>query len=107
MSESKAMRRLKRKLENEVLWIYVCYILRTGEKTTHEIKNILRDNFGIKTSSIKLYTILYRMEDEGLIQKIDSNPIKYSLTPLGDIEYRKAIIYLEEKLLLLKNQIGR
>ncbi|MEM1605597.1 MAG: hypothetical protein QW604_03860 [Fervidicoccaceae archaeon] len=107
MSESKAMKRLRKKLENEVLWIYICYILTSGEKTTHEIKSVLREKFGIKVSSIKLYSVLYRMEDEGLIKKIESDPIRYSLTSLGDIEYRKALIYLEEKLLLLKNQIGK
>lgn len=105
MSESKAMRRLRRKLENEVLWIYICYILKFGEKTIQEIKTVLKERFGIKVSSLKLYSILYRMEDEGLVRKIESAPIRYSLTQMGDIEYRKALLYLEERLLSLRSQI--
>jgi len=104
--ESKALKRLKRKLETEVLWIYVSHLLRSGAKSANELKKELRDRFGIRVSSIKLYSILYRMEGEGLIEKAGANPIRYSLTQLGEIEYKKALLYIEERLLMLKTHIG-
>lgn len=105
LSESKAMKRLRRKMENEVLWIYICYILKEGPKSMSEVKGRLKEEFGIKVSNVKLYMVMYRMEDEGLITKVESYPTKYSLTEIGDIEYRKAVLYLEERLMTLKRHL--
>lgn len=102
----KALERLKKKLENEVLWIYVSNLLmRKGELTVNELKKGLVESFGLRVNTFILYSILYRMEAEGLVEKFvkEGSVTSYRLTELGVLAYRKAIVYLEEKLLQLKS----
>lgn len=99
------MRRLRRKLESEVLWIYVAYLLREGDKTAHELKRLMADRFTIRVSSLKLYLVLYRLEDEGLVKRVSEGPVRFALTERGELEFRKAITYLEERLMTLKQHI--
>ncbi len=104
--KSKALERLKRKIENEVVWLYISFILKTKPLSIVELRNELKERFGIKINTFNLYSIVYRMEREGLVKRIEGKePIKYALTEYGDIVYRKALLYIEERLLLLKKSL--
>ncbi|HEW63479.1 PadR family transcriptional regulator [Fervidicoccus fontis] len=103
-SKSRAFERLKKKIENEVLWIYVsCVLIKKGALSINEIKKEINDLFGIKVNTLYLYSIIYRMEEEGLIVKVEGDPKStYTITPEGELTYKKALVFLEEKLLQLK-----
>ena len=95
--------KLKRKLEIESLWLYIAHILRDSPATVAEIKKKLKYDYGIPVTTITLYTVLYRMEKEGLVNRRMDFPIKFYLTAYGSLMYRKGVQLLEEKVLLLKS----
>ncbi len=67
---SKPIARLKRKLTVEVLWIYVLAALASeGPTYAYNVRKIIVDRFGFKPSTVTLYTVIYRLEREGLIAK--------------------------------------
>ncbi len=107
MSQTEARKdaysKFKRKIEIESLWLYISRILSEGPRSVSEIRRSLKNDYGIPVSTITLYTVLYRMEKEGLIKRTDDFPIRFQLTPYGSLMYRKSISLLEEKLYLLKN----
>ncbi len=106
-SRSKALDRLRKKLENEVLWLYIAHILKGRALSIVDIRKELKEKFGIKVNTFNLYSIIYRMEKEMLVERVKGEePNKYTLTEYGDIIYRKALLYLEEKLLLLKKDLS-
>ncbi|MGB9708754.1 MAG: helix-turn-helix transcriptional regulator [Infirmifilum sp.] len=100
----KAFKRLKRKLENEVLWIYVANILlhEDGLSVT-ELKKRLKEKFSIKVNTVYLYTVLYRMEREGLVRRKTSEEGKsmYCLEEVGKQTYLKGLEYLNRIVKLL------
>ena len=95
--------KFKRKIEIESLWLYISKILRESPKTVSQIRKELRSEYNIPVSTITLYTVLYRMEREGLVKRTNDFPIRFQLTPYGGLMYRKSLSLLEEKLYLLKN----
>ena len=93
-------------MENEIAWLYIAYLVKNNPMSVVEVRNKLKDRFGLKLNTFNLYSIIYRMEKEGLVKRIkDHEPTKYILTEYGDLIYRKALLYLEEKLLLLKKEL--
>lgn len=98
-----AYAKFKRKIEIESLWLYIARILREGPRSVSEIRRSLKADFGIPVSTITLYTVLYRMEREGLVRRTEDFPIRFELTPYGSLLFRKSLSLLEEKLYLLKD----
>ncbi len=94
--------KFKRKIEVESLWIYVAHILSKGAKSVSEIRNTLRDLHGITVPTITLYSVIYRMEREGLVKRKGDEPTKYVLTEYGELMFKKSLLLLEERLMLLK-----
>ena len=106
--KSKALERLHKKMENEIAWLYIAYILKETPSSIVEVRNVLKEKFDIKINTFNLYSIIYRMEREGLVKrKREGEPTRYYLTEHGDLIYRKALLYLEEKLLLLKQSLSK
>jgi len=106
--ESKALKRLKKKLENEVLWIYFAHaLLRGGPATLSEIRRRLKEVYGIKANIVTLYAVAYKLEAEGLVRRASEGPRVYELTEYGELQLKKAIVYLEEKLLQFKRDFSR
>ncbi|MCD6195977.1 MAG: PadR family transcriptional regulator [Staphylothermus sp.] len=95
--ELKALTRLKRKLTIENLWIYIIKILiEYKEIKAYDARKLLRTKFGIKTRSITVYGVIYRMTREGLLEKITrDNETLYRLTDKGLEAYREGIKLLE------------
>lgn len=94
--------RFKRKIEVESLWIYVAHILSKGPKSVSEIRAALREIHGITVPTITLYSVIYRMEKEGLVKRKEEEPTKYMLTDYGELMFKKSLLLLEERILLLK-----
>ena len=95
--EEPVLDRLKRKLTIENLWLYViAAILRHGPQYAYTVKKILQEEYGIKPATITVYTVIYRMEKQGLLARLDDNT--YTVTEKGVEAYNKGITILRETL---------
>jgi len=97
MQESKALRRLKEKLTKENLWLYIIKELSQKPMYAYQVKVALKEKYGIKVATVTVYTVLYRMEREGLIAKSKVNEEKvYMPTEKGLDQLKRGIAFLEE-----------
>jgi len=104
-SKTKAMRRLIRKLTVENLWLYVMKtLLDEGPLRAYDIKKRIVSRFGIRPSTITVYTVIYKMRNEGLIEAIkrDEKETLYRPTEFGVKAFEEAIAFLEKTLTTLK-----
>jgi PadR family transcriptional regulator PadR len=93
--QTEALKRLKRKITIETLWIYVIAALKkTGPQHGYGVKKAIQQQFNFKPATITTYTVLYRMEKEGLIKKDPTN--RYHPTEKGLKTYDEAINILKE-----------
>ncbi|MEM1695078.1 MAG: PadR family transcriptional regulator [Desulfurococcaceae archaeon] len=105
MSEPRALARLKRKLTVENLWLYIICILKGENKPlkAYDIKVKLRELFDVNPPAITVYTVLYRMVRDGLLEKKSNNgEVLYTPTDRGLEAYRKGLVLIEEVLAKLK-----
>lgn len=103
-----AYERLVKKLTVEVLWLYIVRLLLEKPMYGYEIAKELRSRFGFSPARITVYTVLYRMEREGLLRSeyrgALSSPLGrryYRLTEKGLETFKKARRFLEEAIGLL------
>ncbi|MEL9939428.1 MAG: helix-turn-helix transcriptional regulator [Ignisphaera sp.] len=103
--ESKAVRRLKRKLTVEMLWIYIAKALMDKEPLKgYDIVKILKNDMGIKASTITIYSVVYRMAREGLLETVKSDgETLYKLSQRGREEFEKAVKFLESIIAILRS----
>lgn len=104
MDSSRALRRLVRKITVETLWVYIIRILiSSGPMRAYEIKKKLFEVFGLKVPTITVYTVVYRMCGEGLLETVkSSNEVLYRVTEKGIKEFQNAMQLLENMLTKLK-----
>lgn len=105
MGESRALRRLVRKITVETLWIYIAKVLTIlGSAKAYQIKKKLEEVFQLKVPAITVYTVVYRMSREGLLDVVKSDgEVLYRLTDRGLEEFQKAIKVLEDVIKKLKS----
>ncbi|ADI31649.1 PadR family transcriptional regulator [Staphylothermus hellenicus] len=95
----KAVKRLKRKITVENLWIYILKIIMDhGEIRGYDARKYLREEYGIKVPAITTYTVIYRMEREGLIKKIGNGDKYYKITEKGYEAFKQGINIIKESL---------
>ncbi len=98
--ETKALDRLRRKITVENLWIYIVKILldEPGLKA-YDVKKRLRDKYGIKPATVTVYTALYKMTRERLIEAYsDDGDKRYRVTEKGAAALEEARKILREAL---------
>jgi len=66
-----AIARLRKKLTNENLWIYILTLLMERPMYAYEIHKHLKERFAISIPTVTVYIVLYKMSREGLISKSD------------------------------------
>lgn len=96
MEESKALKRLRDKLTKENLWIYIVKELAQEPTYAYKVKVLLKEKYNINVATVTAYTVLYRMEREGLITKVKDDVKVYRATERDVEQYRKAIVFLKE-----------
>ena len=93
--------RLYKKLTIENLWIYIiATLIKWGPTYGYDIKRRLNHNYNIKPATITVYTVLYRMEREGLIKRSENG--LYNITEKGLEAYKAGIKLIEDTLTKLK-----
>jgi len=110
MGESRALRRTKRKLTVENLWLYVVAVLLEGPRYGYELVEEIGRRFGFKPSRITCYVVLYRLEGEGLIRSsgVRRSPtggarVYYEVTEKGKEQFEAALGFIEETLRALRS----
>ncbi|MHA1952586.1 MAG: PadR family transcriptional regulator [Candidatus Heimdallarchaeaceae archaeon] len=100
---SKAFFRLEKNLTIDLLWIWVLKLLKEGPKYAYELKQEIQNRFDFSPAIVTNYTILYLLEREGVVRKIEMrNEIEridrkyYEITELGHKLMEEAEIYIQE-----------
>jgi len=92
--EPKALERLKRKLTIEVLWLYIiAVLLGYGPTYPYDAGKLIERRFGFRPSKVTLYTVFYKLEREGLIEKRGDGT--YDVTGSGVRAFRDALSLLD------------
>lgn len=104
-----ALERLKRKLTTENLWIHILSALKKRDMYGYEIANMLRKEMKIKAAVITVYTVLYKMEREGLIMRksgggLNLRKIYYGITDKGIGTLNEGIIFLKDLLSVVSSE---
>ena len=95
-----AMKRLRRKITTENLWMHILAALRERPMYGYEIANYLKNSRGLDAAVITVYTVLYKMEREGLItrktgDRFDLRKVYYETTEQGKAVLNEGIQYLQ------------
>jgi DNA-binding PadR family transcriptional regulator len=85
---SKAMARLIKNVTVHTLWIYVLAILARGATYPYQVKKKIKEMFHFNPPTVTLYTVMYRLEKEGLIRKAENG--SYEITEDGKAALKKA-----------------
>lgn len=106
-NEIKALKRLKKKITIENLWIFILKAMLEYKKPikAYEARKALRDKFNIKVPAITVYTVIYRMTKEGLIEKVQiGGETLYQATSLGEKAFNEGVLFFEKILSFLKDK---
>jgi DNA-binding PadR family transcriptional regulator len=96
LEDSRALKRLKDKLTKENLWLYIVKELAEEPMYAYKVKVVLREKYNINVATVTVYTVLYRMEREGLITKVEGDNTMYRVTERGLEQLNRAIEFMEE-----------
>ncbi|MGC9112428.1 PadR family transcriptional regulator [Acidilobus sp.] len=66
---NKAINRLLVNITVRTLWIYVLATLKEGPTYPYQLKKIIREKFSFNPPTVTLYTVVYKLERDGLIEK--------------------------------------
>jgi len=102
LEESKALKRLKDKLTKENLWLYIVKELAQEPMYAYKVKVVLREKYNIDVATVTVYTVLYRMEREGLITKARGDETTYRATERGLEQLNKALAFMKGVIQLLE-----
>jgi len=84
-----AYERLVEKLTKENLWLYILTMLRERAMYGYEIAGRLRSDFKIPIATITAYVVLYKMEREGLIERVSEPEVSGGRVNVRKVYYRQ------------------
>jgi len=97
-----AYERLVKKLTVELLWLYIVRMLLERPMYGYEIAKAFKSRFGFSPARITVYTVLYRMEREGLLRSEYRSALPsplgrryYKLTEKGVEAFKRAKRFFE------------
>lgn len=74
---SKPIKRLKRLLTSGNLWLYILSLAKQREIYAYELDKEIEKEFFFKPNKIMVYVVLYKIENEGLIESTYKERRKY------------------------------
>jgi len=99
LAETRAFRRLVRKLTEENLWLYIIAVLLRKPMYAYEVKTNIEKVFGFKPKTITVYAVLYRMVREGLLVTERKDGVKlYLPTDKGIKAFKEGLKFIGEML---------
>ncbi len=89
--ETKAFKRLEKKLTIELLFLWVLRLLKDGPKYAYELRQEFHERFDFSPATVTSYTVLYLLEKEGIVRRAEVNAEGeridrkyYEITELGE-----------------------
>jgi len=98
----KPLERLEASLTLNNLWLYSIKLILEKPTFSRELYIRMKERYKIKANVITVYSVLYRLEREGYIQKSGNYRKYYEVTEKGRKEFENGIKLLENILLSLK-----
>jgi PadR family transcriptional regulator PadR len=90
------LKRLKRKIEKENLWLFILSSLKEGKRCGKELKEMVEKRFDFLTGKVTAYKVLYLLESDGYVKSSKSGKrVYYQLTSNGRKESDSAKRYLK------------
>lgn len=90
------IKRLRRLLTSENLWLYVLSLLRKKRLYAYEIDKQIESEFSFRPNKIMIYIVLYRLEDEKLISsEFEKRRKYYMITDKGRETLAQARTYFK------------
>lgn len=84
LSESPEIKRLRRKLGVELLWVYILSLLKKKKSHAYILRKMIEEKFGFLTGNVSVYVVLYKLEARGFVKAdYDENKKVYSITSKG------------------------
>jgi DNA-binding PadR family transcriptional regulator len=84
MHETRPLRRLRRHLSIENLWLYILSLIKRDECYAYTLPEQIEKEYGFKPSRVMVYIVLHMLEGEGLIKSEQKERRKYyTLTEKG------------------------
>lgn len=94
---SRPLKRLKRSLTVENLWVYILSLLNKKDAHAYGIFNDMEKRYGIKSGLVTPYVVLYKLEEDKYIEGYDSGRRRYyKITEKGKDLLKKAKRELKE-----------
>lgn len=91
MPETRPLRRLRRHLTIENLWLYILSLVRKEECYAYTLPEQIEKEYGFKPSRVMVYIVLHMLEGEGLIKSEQKERRKYyTLTEKGEETLKEA-----------------
>jgi len=100
--KARAVERLRRKITIENLWLYVINILLEKPTYAYDVKKRIVEKFGFQPATITVYTVMYKMTREGLLEKDENGT--YRVTEQGKRAYEEGLKILEETVTMLSGR---
>lgn len=95
--ETAPMRRLEKHLTGGNLWLYILSLLKKGKRHAYALDEEISKEFSFKPNKIMVYVVLYKLEEEGLIDsEFEGRRKYYNITKKGIQTVNKGKKYLEE-----------
>jgi len=77
MHETRQLRRLRRHLSIENLWLYILSLIKRDECYAYTLPEQIEKEYGFKPSRVMVYIVLHMLEGEGLIKSEQKERRKY------------------------------
>ncbi len=104
----KPFKRLVKKLTIENLWLYVLkYMITKNEPVkAYEVVRYIRNTLPYKPATVTVYTVIYRLSHEGLIEQIKrGGETLYRISDKGRSTFTNAINFIRYILDLLGKDV--
>ena len=99
---TKPIKRLKKKILKENLWIFVLSLLKKKERYRFEIKNIIKKEFGFICGNVTAYKVLYFLEIDNYVKSFQKKKKYYKITYKGKNELKNAETFLKKIIKMIK-----
>jgi len=97
MKETKTLKRLRRKLGIEVLWLFILSVLYNGDSYAYEISKKIKDRFGFDPGRVLPYIVLKKLVSGGFVESyISGRRVYYRITSKGEREFLEGVSYIKE-----------
>lgn len=95
------LKRLKRKITLENVWIYILRLLMEKPMYAYEIRKTIEDRFDFRIGEITAYIVLYKLASSGYVRtewKIEEGRQRkyYRITEKGEKLLKEGIEFLNE-----------